>query len=251
MRQQTQQEKQSEQEFRRKAFHQRFECGSEYRSQGMVYGDNYIELWVKPELRQLKDLLTESIREKLSGNVLELGAESGHISAYIRNNFCSRMVVASDISEILIKAMHKVSENFNFTLLPRAVVADNYHLPFKDASIDIVLGFSILHHVPDPQSIMEEVRRVIKKDGMALFAGEPFLPPYLLPLQVFYSVPAKRLGICERVFSLKQWFSFMPGFKVEFVRLSAPKAVKSLFPQAPFIYRYFTGGGLAVGLRKS
>src|SRR5262249_35813955 len=46
-------------------------------------------------------------------------------------------------------------------------VADAEHLPFEDASFDIVYSWGVLHHTPDTPSAVREVLRVLKPGGQA------------------------------------------------------------------------------------
>ena len=47
-------------------------------------------------------------------------------------------------------------------------VADAEHLPFNDESFDIVYSWGVLHHSPDTQRAVAEVRRVLRPGGRAL-----------------------------------------------------------------------------------
>lgn len=47
-------------------------------------------------------------------------------------------------------------------------VADAEELPFSDDSFDIVYSYGVLHHSPDTQRAIEEVRRVLKPGGTAI-----------------------------------------------------------------------------------
>lgn len=49
-------------------------------------------------------------------------------------------------------------------------VADAQHLPFADASFDVVVANHMLYHVPEPAAAVAEFRRVLRHDGVALIA---------------------------------------------------------------------------------
>jgi hypothetical protein len=97
---------------------------------------------------------------------------------------------------------------------------------------------------------MKEVVRVLKNNGIVLFFGEPFLPRYLLGLQFLYSRFDKKQGICERVFSLEEWLSFMKDFKILSLQLEGPESLKNIFPNISLICKYLTGGSLSFVLQK-
>lgn len=46
--------------------------------------------------------------------------------------------------------------------------ADAETLPFADASFDLVYSWGVLHHTPDTQRAVDEVRRVLRPGGIAL-----------------------------------------------------------------------------------
>jgi ubiquinone/menaquinone biosynthesis C-methylase UbiE len=47
------------------------------------------------------------------------------------------------------------------------VVADAEHLPFADASFDVVYSYGVLHHSPDTRAAIREVHRVLRPGGEA------------------------------------------------------------------------------------
>ena len=248
---QTKKQKEAEINYRRKVLEQRL--GRKIFDKNYKYGNTnfYISDWILPQLVNIKEILNEIAIEKLNSKiVLELGAESGHASSFICNNFKTKLTIASDIANSLNEAVPFVASQLGFNKYQRLVILDNYRLPFKDNSVDFVFGVSVLHHVPDPYFILKEVKRVLSENGIVLFLKEPFLPRYFLPLQFLYSRFDKRQGICESVFSLKKWFSFMRDFKIMKIQLELPELFKKILPNTHFICRYLTGGGLNLILKR-
>ena len=53
-------------------------------------------------------------------------------------------------------------------------VADAHYLPFKDAILDGVIIQAVLEHVVEPQLVVSEIHRILKKNGI-VYAETPFL----------------------------------------------------------------------------
>ncbi|WP_229415332.1 class I SAM-dependent methyltransferase [Moorena bouillonii] len=55
-----------------------------------------------------------------------------------------------------------------------AVIFDAHNIPFKDNSFDGVIIQAVLEHVVDPSRCVEEIHRVLKKDGL-VYSETPFM----------------------------------------------------------------------------
>ncbi len=65
--------------------------------------------------------------------------------------------------------------NLNIDIFPNVeVVADAHNLPFKTGSIDSIMIAAVLEHVQNPNKVVEEAYRVLKKGGY-IYAETPFL----------------------------------------------------------------------------
>ena len=70
------------------------------------------------------------------------------------------------------------SENYKKELkvtFPKSVILDaniDANIKLKSNSIKLVIGFSVLHHIPNVSSCLSEIYRVLQKDGI-LFLREP------------------------------------------------------------------------------
>lgn len=57
------------------------------------------------------------------------------------------------------------------------VVADATNLPFESNSINMVISVSMLEHVPFPEKVIEEIKRILKPGGF-IFIEMPFVFPF-------------------------------------------------------------------------
>lgn len=89
-----------------------------------------------------------------SGRVLDLGCGVGHSYELL----APRETVGVDIDPAALAGQER-----------RTVAADMRSLPFPDASFAAVLSVQSLEHVPDPERVLAEARRVLEPGGIAVF----------------------------------------------------------------------------------
>ncbi|HEU5400131.1 MAG TPA: class I SAM-dependent methyltransferase [Terriglobales bacterium] len=102
------------------------------------------------------------------GVVLEIGCGRGTGIEVILEQFHAVYVFGIDLDCLQIeRAQKRLQSKYEglFTLMQ----GDAERLPFADSSFDAVFDFGVLHHVPDWQTGIAEVRRVLKPDGMFFF----------------------------------------------------------------------------------
>lgn len=86
-------------------------------------------------------------------------------------------VTGFDISESNIKNCYTLFEKNKMSERGEFLVSVAEKLPFENETFDVVAGIDILHHVDIPKAMLE-VRRVLKKGGIAVFR-EPIEVPFL------------------------------------------------------------------------
>lgn len=57
------------------------------------------------------------------------------------------------------------------------ILGDGRKLPFKDNSFDIVFSSSTIEHITEQQKFVNELKRVLKKDGFCYLSFPPFWSP--------------------------------------------------------------------------
>jgi SAM-dependent methyltransferase len=126
-----------------------------------------------------------------TGRVLDLGCGIGH--SY--RELAPRVSVGVDLDPEVLSGQDR-----------ETVAADMRRLPFADGSFASVISVQSIEHVPDPELVLSEVRRVLQPDGRAVFvtpnrltfgmAGE-IIDPYH-----YVEYDAQQLhALCRRYFS--------------------------------------------------
>jgi ubiquinone/menaquinone biosynthesis C-methylase UbiE len=113
------------------------------------------------------DLYSTRVREEARNRrVLEYGCGTGSLAFELAPE--AAQVTGIDISDVAIdRAMH-LAENARLKNVAFSVDnAEEMSLP--DGGVDVVVGSGIVHHLDIPRS-MREVRRVMRKGGIAIFA---------------------------------------------------------------------------------
>jgi SAM-dependent methyltransferase len=99
--------------------------------------------------------------------VLDLGCGSGENSLLLARRGAE--VIGVDISaSLLALAAQRLAANGCATAPVRFVPASAHRLPMPDASVDVVLGIAVLHHL-ELDSTSDEVLRVLRPGGRAIF----------------------------------------------------------------------------------
>jgi len=51
------------------------------------------------------------------------------------------------------------------------IFADGLHLPFKSGSFDTVLSTEMIEHIPEPKDLLDEINRVLKREGILILSA--------------------------------------------------------------------------------
>lgn len=146
------------------------------------------------------------------GSVLEVGCGPGHLSIRLATRH-GLQVTALDLDpEMIDRARQNAARNAaSGPPVPEFLVGDVAHLPFGDATVDLVVSTYSMHHWADKAAALAEIARVLRPGGRALiwdlrrgFALFHMRAPD--PLEAIADGPLVLLGISEWPWPLR--FSF-------------------------------------------
>ncbi len=128
-------------------------------------------------------------RKKLAskGRVLELGAGQGWASCIYKKLFPEAHVTATDISEFAVMSLPGWERIFKVKL-DNAYSCKSYEIDEKDDSLDMVFCFASAHHFLAHRRTLEEIYRVLKPGGKAIYFHEP------ASTKLFYRAARRRMN---------------------------------------------------------
>ncbi len=173
-------------------------------------------------------LFTNTFANDSNLSFLELGAGRGEITKGILKNkapFLKRYT-ATELTASGVRALKKLQ-------IPVKQM-DAQNLTFKKNAFDVVCAFDVMHHVPNPKKMAEEMTRVAKKHIFLIEANGLSIARRILEQTQWY----KTLG--ENSYFPWKYLSFFP--RKEFTELSIrpflfvpPKIPNSLVDSIPLI----------------
>ncbi|HSX48994.1 MAG TPA: class I SAM-dependent methyltransferase [Candidatus Saccharimonadales bacterium] len=95
-------------------------------------------------------------------NILDVGCASGRMANEISKIFPNAKMTGVDAYGKAIEYGKKTYPNIKFR------VADAHKLPFKANSFDLVICYEVIEHLTNPLKALQEMKRVLKKDGLAI-----------------------------------------------------------------------------------
>jgi ubiquinone/menaquinone biosynthesis C-methylase UbiE len=134
--------------------------------------------------RQIVRWIGQTVTPDPGATVLEVGCGRGAGAGLILKNFQPAALHALDLDRKMIRqalAYLNPEQQRRISLY----VGDVFRLPYRNAALDGVFGFGVLHHLPDWRGGLREISRVLKPGGYYFL--EEFYP------QFYQNFLAKRL----------------------------------------------------------
>ena len=108
---------------------------------------------------EMYELIRPIVRHK---TVLELATGTGLIAKHIVN--AAAHIEATDASPEMIAEARRDNQSAKLHFS----VQDMFRLPYADKSFDAVIVSNALHIVPQPEKALQEIKRVLKDDGVLI-----------------------------------------------------------------------------------
>lgn len=115
--------------------------------------------------------------------ILDYGCSNGIITNFIAKY--SQEIIGIDVDKIAIKQAKQKFQTDNLTFL----LTKNERLPFKKNSFDLVICNQVYSYLNNPNLMINEIYRVIRKEGICLFTGDNLLRP----IEPLYNILFMRL----------------------------------------------------------
>ena len=121
--------------------------------------NNFLQrLWHAEKTSKLKKI----IGDQKPKSILDVGCASGYMTNEIALMFPKSKTVGIDVYSKAVKAAQKRYPEVTFKC------ADAHSLPFPTNRFDLVVSYETIEHVINPRIFLKEIKRVMKKDGVAV-----------------------------------------------------------------------------------
>ncbi len=129
---------------------------------------------------ELKEILKHA---KENQKILDFGCNDAYITKLIKDKAPSSDVYGADINKPAIRYAKKKHKNIKFSVINKGFYKKNRN------KFDFVLLSHVLEHVPDPEEVLEDIKRLLKPKGklivavpQEIFRGEKTFPQLIYNL---------------------------------------------------------------------
>ena len=107
-----------------------------------------------------------AVIEPVKGKILDIGCNDGTFSKILLDKSGAAQLVGMDVIK---KTIDWAKNHWGKTGKMKFIVADAHKLPFESETFDAVFALEVLEHVFDPAEVLNEIKKVLKADGYAVF----------------------------------------------------------------------------------
>jgi ubiquinone/menaquinone biosynthesis C-methylase UbiE len=123
--------------------------------------DLFQRFWHKRRFEEVSVVI-----EPVKGKILDIGCNDGTFSKVILDKSGADKLIGIDVVK---KTVDWAGSHWGKTGKMKFIVADAHKLPFESGTFDAVFALEVLEHVFDPIKVLNEVKRVLSKNGYVVF----------------------------------------------------------------------------------
>lgn len=129
------------------------------------------------------DKIVEVLKRKrkyISGKGADIGSGTMWLSAHVCKKFESQIdkIYSVDYSDLNISKLGPLVLSYNEINPDKIILCKGsfYEMKIPDNHLDFVFMSQAFHHADNPQLLLNEINRVLKKDGFVFMIGELYIP---------------------------------------------------------------------------
>ena len=122
-----------------------------------------------------RKLCIRSLKKYKNGSnflILEIGCSSGKLIELIKSELNFLKIVGSDVVR---EPLHELADKINDVPLLKFDILQN---PLPDESFDVIIALNVLEHIEDDTKALQNIYRLLKKDGIFIFELPAFQSLY-------------------------------------------------------------------------
>lgn len=129
------------------------------------------------------------------GRVLDVGSGTGRLLVALGSQANVELeLFGVDVSGEMVRMALESARSSCLKTIPAIQIASAARLPYADGSFDLVVSSSSLHLWSDPVSVLNEIRRVMKKGGVCLIRDGRRLPDNFI-WRAFFWLSSRMMGM--------------------------------------------------------
>ncbi len=187
-----------------------------------------LELENYPWYHERHRIFPEIFEQGKYKKVIDISAGIGIVAKRIKELYPDCTIIANDISEESLRSLRKLGlETTSFDL-------DNskLHFPFEDECFDAVISLATLEHIIDIDHHMNEINRILKKDGdlfisVPNYSGIHFVIPFVIKGKTFHDFTKGELMRYE-FYAHVRYFTYLS--LIDFVKQFGFQHIKTFLP---------------------
>ena len=212
------------------------EYGKSYVVERKTTLDDLESIWKRPYAPQ-DALVRKMLGDIKAKTVVMLGnGASQKELAFLKDH--PKRLVYSDLSPNAAMRIKANVDYGEYQGILRFAAIDAEHLPFVDSSVDVVYAYAMVHHLPNLDRFFQEVIRVLKPGGKAIFMDDAYSPIWHFSKQTWLKPLMKRSHARTGISPEDYRFSMSGGFREELLSESIRRAGGSPFFERAVFFGY-------------